>query len=45
MVVGGLYAAIRVAKDEADMNMDGFNSDEDKLPVKNEVHVREGKPA
>ena len=45
MAVGGLYIAIRVVKDETDMNMNGSNSDkdEDEVHVKNEVHVKEDK--
>ena len=40
VVVGGLDVVIRVVKDETDLNMDGFNSDEDEAPVKDEVPVR-----
>ena len=42
VVVGGLDVSRRAVKDEADINMDGFQSDEDSVPLKDEV-VREGK--
>ena len=42
MTVGGLDVARRVVKDEVDYNMDGLQSNEDDVPVKDEV-VREGK--
>ena len=34
-------AAKWVVKDQIDINMDGFQSDEDEVYVKDEVHVRE----
>ena len=43
ITVGGLNTAIPLVKDEAYMNMDRLNSNEDKVPVKDEVPVREGK--
>ena len=43
VVIDGLNVARRVAKNNVYMNMDGFNSDEDEVHVKDEVHVREGK--
>ena len=42
MAVGMLDVSRRVMKDEVDINMDGFNSDEDEVPVKDEVPIREG---
>ena len=32
--VGGMYLARWVVKDQIDMIMDGFNSDEEKVPIK-----------
>ena len=40
MVVGGFDVAIRVVTDEVDMNMYGYNSDEDKVHVNDKVPVR-----
>ena len=34
VTVGGLDVARQVLKDEVDINMDGFNSDEDEVPIK-----------
>ena len=43
VIVGRLYITRQVVKDEADMNMDGLSSDEDKVHVKYKVLVRQGK--
>ena len=43
MTVIGLDVSRKVVKDDATMNMDEFSSDEDEVPVKYEVSVREGK--
>ena len=39
MTVRGLDVTRRVVKDEADMNVDGINSNEDEISVKDKVHV------
>ena len=43
VTVSGLDVVRWVVKDEIDTNMDGLNSDEDEVSVKDEVPIREGK--